>query len=117
VLTVPQLLNGSDRYAFQEPLWLSRPDVISWSPVIALLLAVAFRLAGKTAWAPALLVLGIPFAAAAIFGGRGISLDVAWLAILITGAVITAVVLLRVFGIRIQLERVPPRAPSSIASE
>jgi len=117
VLTVPQILNGGDGHALQEPLWLSRPDVISWSPVIAVSLALAFRLAGKADWATALLLLGIPFTAAAIFGGREIPLDVAWLAVLITGAVITAVVLLRVFGIRVQLERVPPRAPSGLASE
>jgi hypothetical protein len=96
-------------YAFQEPLWLNRPDLISWSPIIAMSLAVLLQLSGKPAWAATALLLSIPFTAAAVLGGRGVSLDVVWfallLALLAAGAFLGAVIVLRMFGIRMQPTR------------
>lgn len=106
VFTLPPTLVNHGGIVFQEPLWLDRPDVISWSPVIALSLALVLHLARETTWAAAILLLAIPFTAAAIMGGRGVSLDIAWLALLACGAALAIAFLLGVFGVRIQLVRI-----------
>lgn len=106
VFTLPQTLHRGAP-GFQEPLWLDRPQPISWALMIALLLAVVLYSARRKAWAAAVLLLGTPFAAVLV--GRGASIEVVWLALLATGAALVLVVLLRLFGFRVRLVRVPPR--------
>lgn len=110
VFTLPQTLINRGGFAFQEPLWLGRPELISWAPVIAVVLALVFQFAGKPAWAAAIVLLGIPFTAAALLGTRGVSLQVAWLALVGAGIALTTVLVLRLFGIQVRVVRVPRRA-------
>jgi hypothetical protein len=114
VFTLPQTLLNPHGFAFQEPLWLDRPDLISWSPLVALLLAAIFKLVHRSAWAAGVLLLGIPFTAAAFPAGA--SPEVAWLALLGSAAILATVLILRVFGFRVQLQRVPRRTPNNRGS-
>jgi hypothetical protein len=108
LFAMPQILRPS-WFSYQEPLWLARPELISWSPLIAVLLAAALRMAGRSAWAVAALLIGLPFTAAALMGGVGISLETAQLSLGVAIAALGPVVLLRIFGIRLRVERVSRR--------
>lgn len=106
VFTLPQAVNRGGS-AFQEPLWLDRSYLIWWALIIALALALVLYRARKRAWSAAILLLGLPFAAALV--GRGASIEVVGLTALAGGAALAMVVLLRLFGFQVRLIRVPPR--------
>lgn len=104
VFTLPAALDSGPPW-LQEPLWLARPYVIAWSPVIAIAVAVTVALSGRVQWATAILLIGIPFSAVALTSGTGVMLETAQLSLLIALGIIGVVALLRIFGLRIRLER------------
>jgi hypothetical protein len=109
LFALPQIIENPSFLAFQEPMWIARPDVISWSPLIALLLAAIFQIAGRTPWVGAVFLVAIPFTAVAV--RLKISQDGAVLALVATSVILGAVLLVRVFGFRLQLARVGSRRP------
>jgi hypothetical protein len=103
VFLLPQL---TSHVAFQDPLWLDVPTWLSWSPLIAFLAAVTFRLFGHSSWSVAVLILGLPFTAASLSGmGNRAFHEVAEIALLIAIAIIGALILLRLLGLRVRIQR------------
>lgn len=101
VFALPQTPLNRGGMAFQHPLWVDSPYLLSWSPAIAVGIAAVAHLSGQRSWSAAILLVAVPFTAAALFGA-GASIEAATVALLITLAAFSAVALLRVFGFSIQ---------------
>jgi hypothetical protein len=110
VFTLPQTIINRGGFALQDPLWLDRPDLLSWSPVITVAVAVTLQVAGQRFWSAAVLLVGVPFTAAAVFGGET-SIEAATVALPIALAVFAVMILLRAFGFSVRIQRVATRAP------
>lgn len=108
--SVPSLLHPT-RFAFQVPLWLESP-ALPWVPLIAVASAVVAAIVRLDAWPAPILLVGLPFTAAAVLNGRP-SVEIATMAVALAAAVLALWVLVRALGFRIRFERVETAPPIS----
>lgn len=95
-------------YPFQNPMWLDeRGHLLAYLPAVAIVAAIVSRLLGSVAWSAATLILALPWAVLAVFGGRETD------QLLVSGIAVCAVMVLplivvglfRLLGVRISITR------------
>lgn len=96
---------------FQDPLWMDASSLLSWSPVVAVTAtaSILLRMLGQKAWAVSVLILGLPFTAVALstMGSRAFE-EVSGIAVLIGMTFAVGLVLLRLLGLRVHIQKVAP---------
>lgn len=110
VFLLPQFTNS---VPFQDPLWMDTSSLLSWSPVVAVTASILLRMLGQKAWAVNVLILGLPFTAVALssIGSRAFE-EVSGIAVLIGMTFAGCLILLRLLGLRIRIQKVAPDASS-----
>lgn len=106
VFLLPQFTNT---VPFQDPLWMDATSLLSWSPVVAVTASILLRMLGQKAWAVSVLILGLPFTAVALstMGSRAFE-EVSGIAVLIGMTIAVGLVLLRLLGLRVHIQKVAP---------
>lgn len=112
-VVAPALVRPDQWIAYHDPLWLDQRSVLWWSPVVIVAAAIALCLIRRRAWAAAVTIVGLPFAAVAIVGGSGMFplggyafREALPLSLLVAAVLVIGATLIRVAGFRVRLERV-----------